>query len=75
MFIKYIGRIELFFYKISITEQIFDNVQILWGGFNLEYGNLENGKLENVFVSKIGKTGISKTFNGFLENFQWLSRN
>jgi hypothetical protein len=23
--------------------------------------------LENVFVSKIGKTGISKTFNGFLK--------
>jgi len=39
----------------------------MWGGFNLEYGNLKNGDLEGVLVSELGETGIPKTSDGFLK--------
>ncbi len=40
----------------------------MWGGFNLEYGNLENGYLEGLFISKMGGTGISMESDGYLKN-------
>ncbi len=43
------------------------SANLLWGGFNLEYGKLENSKLKNYFVSKNGKTASPKDYNSKLE--------
>ncbi len=40
----------------------------LWGGFNLENGNLKNRYFEGVLILKMGVTGISKESDGYLEN-------
>ncbi len=39
-------------------------VHLMWGGFNLEYGNLKNGSSKTVLSQKLDRP---KTFNGFLK--------
>ena len=46
---------------------LFSTIEISWGGFNLDCGNLENGNLEANLVSKKLATDISRKSDGNLE--------